>query len=57
MADATVVFAGWNSSTQAWGSGTWGNDVAFPISSYWSVGAYVGRSALYQTIGLAGFNL
>ena len=38
MADVTVVFSGWNSSSQAWGSSTWGNDVAFPISSTGAVG-------------------
>tara|TARA_R110002012_G_scaffold196876_1_gene365359 strand:+ start:424 stop:954 length:531 start_codon:yes stop_codon:yes gene_type:complete len=38
MADVTVVFSGWNSSSQAWGSSTWGNDVAFPISSTGTVG-------------------
>ena len=39
MADVTVVFSGWDSSSQAWGAGTWGNDVAFPISSTGAVGA------------------
>jgi hypothetical protein len=38
MADATVVFSGWNSSSQAWGSSSWGNNVAFPISSTGAVG-------------------
>jgi hypothetical protein len=54
MADATVVFAGWNSSTQAWGSGTWGNDVAFPISATGSVGAVtVEGAASIPDVGLA----
>ena len=29
MADVNVTFEGWDSITQGWGDGTWGEDVAF----------------------------
>tara|TARA_R110001632_G_scaffold170059_1_gene289066 strand:+ start:199 stop:1074 length:876 start_codon:yes stop_codon:yes gene_type:complete len=55
MADATVVFAGWNSSTQSWGAGTWGNDVAFPVTATASVGAVTitGASSVPSVVGVA----
>ena len=30
MADAVVVFQGWGSSTQGWGDGAWGENIAVP---------------------------
>jgi hypothetical protein len=30
VADVTVAFEGWNSSTQGWGEGPWGEGVAVP---------------------------
>jgi len=58
MADATVVFAGWNSSTQAWGSGTWGNDVAFPISATGAIGTVsIEGAASVPATGLAASGL
>ena len=30
MTDIKVAFEGWNSSTQAWGSAGWGQNVAVP---------------------------
>jgi len=30
MSSVTVAFSGWNSSTQGWGSGGWGEDIALP---------------------------
>ena len=30
MADVTVAFEGWNSSTHGWGEGPWGEGVAVP---------------------------
>ena len=30
MAGIVVAFKGWNSSSQAWGGGTWGEDVGLP---------------------------
>ena len=55
MADAKVVFSGWNSSTQAWGSGTWGNDVAFPVTATASVGTVTikGASNVPSVVGVA----
>ena len=56
MADAVVVFAGWNSSTQAWGAGTWGNDVAFSASATGAVGSVTisGASSVPSITGVAG---
>ena len=30
MADVTVAFEGWNSSTHGWGEGPWGEGVSVP---------------------------
>ena len=30
MADVIVAFQGWNSSTQGWGEGAWGENIAVP---------------------------
>jgi hypothetical protein len=30
VADVTVAFQGWNSSSHGWGEGPWGEDVALP---------------------------
>lgn len=55
MADVTVVFSGWNSSSQAWGSSTWGNDVAFPVTATASVGTVTitGASSVPSVVGVA----
>ena len=56
MADAVVVFSGWNSSSQAWGAGTWGNDVAFSASATGAVGTVTvsGASSVPSITGVAG---
>ena len=38
MTDMVVAYLGWNSSSQGWNGGTWGNNVALPGSTA-SVGA------------------
>ena len=54
MADVTVYFQGWNSSSQSWGGGPWGQNVALP-GSVGGVGAVsVVAAANVPVIGLAG---
>ena len=54
MADVKVVFQGWNSSTQGWGEGSWGNDVAVPQATT-SVGSVsVTADANVSVTGVVG---
>ena len=56
MADVNVVFEGWNSITQGWGDGTWGEDVAFTglTGSVGSVTVVEGSGVTVTVTGLAG---
>ena len=52
MADMVVAYLGWNSSSQGWNGGTWGNDVALPGSTG-SVGSViVAATAVVPVTGL-----
>ena len=54
MADIIVAFKGWNSSAQAWGSSTWGNDNALPgATGVVGDGTTVSGGGLAPTTGLA----
>ena len=56
MADVNVTFEGWNSITQGWGDGTWGEDVAFTglTGSVGSVTVVEGTGVTVTVTGLAG---
>ena len=52
MADMVVAYLGWNSSSQGWNGGTWGNNVALPGSTG-SVGSVVvAATAVVPVTGL-----
>ena len=50
----TVAFKGWNSATQGWGGGTYGNDVAFPSSTSALNSVTVTGAAKISVTGIAG---
>ena len=50
----TVAFKGWNSATQGWGGGTYGNDVAFPSSTSALNGVTITGDANISVTGIAG---
>ena len=50
----TVAFKGWNSATQGWGGGTYGNDVAFPSSTSALNSVTVTGDANISVTGIAG---
>lgn len=54
MADVDVVFEGWNSVTQSWGGGGWGEDVSFTgiTSSVGSVTLVEGSGVTVTVTGL-----
>ena len=53
MADMVVAYLGWNSSSQGWNGGTWGNNVALPGSTG-SVGSVVvAATAVVPVTGLS----
>ena len=56
MADVNVTFEGWNSITQGWGDGTWGEDVAFTelTSGLGSVTVTEGTGVTVSASGSAG---
>ena len=56
MADVNVTFEGWNSITQGWGDGTWGEDLAFTglTGSVGSVTVVQGSGITVTVTGLAG---
>jgi hypothetical protein len=54
MTDMVVAYLGWNSSSQGWNGGTWGNDVAVPGATG-SIGSsvVVVANAVQPVTGLA----
>ena len=56
MADVNVTFEGWGSITQGWGSGGWGQDVAFTelTSAIGSVTVVEGAGVTVTASGVAG---
>ena len=53
MAGITVAFKGWNSSSQAWGGGTWGEDVGLPNATGTAGAVSINAAANVPVTGLA----
>jgi len=54
MANIIVAFEGWNSSTQAWGSAGWGENVAVPGATSGLGSVTVSADANVDATGVAG---
>ena len=56
MADVTVYFQGWNSVSQSWGGGPWGQNVALPgsIGSVGTVSIIAEANALVTGLAATG---
>ena len=54
MANIVVAFEGWNSSTQAWGSAGWGQNVAVPGATAGLGSVTVSADANVTVTGVAG---
>ena len=52
MADMVVAYLGWNSSSQGWNVGTWGNDAALPGSTGSAGSVVVAATAVVPVTGL-----